>query len=99
MIANKPGIVRIQKSVRTVVEGKADDREIIGVHHAVRKADALPSGHEFRRAFYDGAKETLVTILAGTGFGEPACDRVVRQRLNCFDVLAIVEKLERTKAH
>jgi hypothetical protein len=41
-VANKVRVVVIQKAERPVVDGKAEDRHVVGVQHAVSPAYALP---------------------------------------------------------
>ena len=56
VVADKAGLVIVQETVRAVVDGEPQQRHVIGVHHAVRKAYALPLGDQARGALDDVGK-------------------------------------------
>ena len=51
VIADEIGIIGIQKTIRPVIQGQAQDGHIVGVHHAMGETGRLPFRHQFAVRF------------------------------------------------
>ena len=62
VIADITGLIVIEEAVRAVVNGDAENRHVVGVHHAVSETDGLPMGDQARRPFHHVGKPQQVTL-------------------------------------
>ena len=53
VVADVAGVEAVEKAERAVVDCQAEDRHVVGVHHAVAEPDRLPRRHQFGGAVRD----------------------------------------------
>ncbi|MNO62825.1 hypothetical protein D3C76_535060 [compost metagenome] len=99
VVADEVGVEVVEEGVRAEVEGDAEDRHVVGVHHAVAEAIRLPAGDQFGIALDDGAEHGQVGLLGLTAFGIVLFQHVVDQHALLLGLLGVVEVLEMTETH
>ena len=99
MIADMVGVEAVHEPERAVVDGKTENRHVVGIHHAVHEADRLPAGHHVRGAAHDFADEQFVTVRPAGQFGIKLVDHEVCQCANRFPFTPVVPVLEGAEAH
>ena len=57
------GLVTFQPAVGTIVDGEAEDRQVVGVHHAVYETEAHPVGHQLAGAAADFPEQIFDVVL------------------------------------
>ena len=68
----------VDPAVRTVVDRQAQDRHVVGVHHAVDEADAHPAGNHARGSFCRPVRPLLAH--RGRGWLGPAGEQLRKSR-------------------
>ena len=56
MITDKARLEGIEKSVRTIIDGKTEHRHVVGIQHAMSETNQLPLRYEPGSAFDDLAQ-------------------------------------------
>ena len=103
VVADVVGVVMVEKLERAVVDGQAQQTHVVGVHHAMAKADGLPLGDHARCAlgylFEQGgiALGRAAGMLGGAG--KVALDHVIGQCAQVLHLVASGEMLKMAKAH
>ena len=97
MVANMRRVKTIQKLKRSVVNGQAQQAHIVGVHHAVAKADSLPLRQHFSGQSGDSGQQGGVTLwsrLNRQQMRKMLCDEMVNQQLQRCGVTVSSEMLQ-----
>jgi hypothetical protein len=63
MVADEARIIVVHEPEGPVVERQTKDRHVVGIHHAVRPSDRLPSGDEPGGSLDHFGEETRVFIV------------------------------------
>jgi hypothetical protein len=69
VVADVVDVEGFHEAEGAVVERQAEDRHIVGVHHAVHEADRLPVRDHARGAARDFGQQRLVGIRGAAQFG------------------------------
>ena len=87
-------VVVLHKGARSVVDGLARDCHVVGVHHAVDKADVHPLCNQGCLPRGDRAQKRKITVRRTHQFGVVARDRVFRELAQLFHVATGQAELE-----
>ena len=99
VIADVVGVEGVQKAIWTVVQGEAEHREVVGVHHAMTEAHGLPLRHQPRTAFHNDAQPGGVALRVFEQFRKMLFDHLIGERRQCLVATLVVEELELSEAH
>lgn len=99
VVADVIGVEIVEEGVGPVVEGNAEDRHVVGVHHPVAEAIGLPAGDEFGVALDDLAEHRRVWPLGCVAVGEVVFQNERRQLFQLVVLAGVVEVFEVTEAH
>ncbi|MNS93885.1 hypothetical protein D3C72_1280830 [compost metagenome] len=94
VVADMVGVERVEEAKWAVVDGQAQDRHIVGVHHAVAEADGLPVRDQVGGAQRDLAQQRLVGLGVVAARGHEVVDDEIRQLAQRGDVVVRGEMLE-----
>ena len=98
MVADVLGIEIIEKGVGTVIEGDAEDRHVVGVHHPVTETVGLPVGDHRGVAFDDFAEHCHIRLFLLQTVGVVAVQHMFGQLFELLMLLGVIEVLEVTEA-
>ena len=99
VVADELRVKIIQERKRPEVEGDAEDRHVVGVHHSVAEPIGLPLGDQLRITFDDFTEHRQIRLRLFHAFREVQGQHVLRQLLLQFRLLGVVEIFEMPKAH
>ncbi len=99
VVADVVGVEVVEEGVGAEVEGDAEDRHVVGVHHAVAEAVGLPAGDEFGVALDDVAEHRRPGALMVLQVGEVAGQDVLAEGLQLLVLAGVVEVFEVAEAH
>ena len=94
MVADETRVVIIEETVGAVVESQANDRHIVGVHHAVCEANLLPLANEFSGAQGDFPEQLEVAVGYLQKMRVVVFDNVIGQRLKSLELVTVIEDFE-----
>ncbi len=87
-------VITLEPAIRAVVDRHAEDREVVGIHHAVHEAQAHPVDHQER-----GAPAHFLVPARGAVPGEVLAHHVVGEALERLELVVRREDLEVAEAH
>ncbi|MNN59420.1 hypothetical protein D3C81_1745330 [compost metagenome] len=99
VVADEVGVEVVEEGVRAEVEGDAQDRHVVGVHHPVAETIGLPAGNQFGVALDDGAEHGQVGLFGLAAFGVVLLQHVVDQHALLLGLAGVVEVLEMAEAY
>lgn len=91
-------LVGVEKSVRSVVDGKSEQRHIVGVHDAMDKADGLPLGNQADGTLADGLKEGKMGVGSILAFGVMLREELGKQGVEGGGLAALIAILKMPEA-
>ncbi len=96
-----PGrVIALEPAIRTIVDGQAQYRHVVGIHHAMDKTNPHPMRDRQRRAPADFLEPLRVRLRRGRAqVTKVLRDDVVRQALQRFVLTATGENLEVAEPH
>ncbi|MNJ67061.1 hypothetical protein D3C77_632000 [compost metagenome] len=98
MVTDEVGVEVIQERERTEVEGDAQNRHVVGVHHPVAEAIGLPAGNQLGVALDDGAEHSQVRLRRVAAFGKVRVEHVLGEGALLLGLAGVIEILEMTEA-
>ena len=88
----------VHEGARAIIDGLAGNRHVVGVHHAMDKADRHPFGEQRRLARDHAVEQRAIGRGAIGGGGIVAGDHMVGQVAERVEILARGEELKSTDA-
>ena len=80
VIADVVRVEAVHEAERAVVDREAEDRHVVGVHHAVAEADGLPVRHQVGGAQRDFRQQREIRIVGFAAMRIEAVDDVIGER-------------------
>ena len=99
VVADVAGVEDIEKAERPVVDGQAQDRQVVGVHHAMAKTHRLPLRHQARRGFAHGLQQRGIGLGCRATSGVELVDHKISQHAQRGMLVVMAEVLEVAKAN
>ncbi len=99
MVADEARIEVVKEGVGAEIEGDAEDRHIVGVHHAVAEAVGLPARDQRGGALEHRAEERMERLGMFQQLGKVRLDDVLQQLLQFGMLAGVVEEFEVAEAH
>ncbi|MCY1179919.1 hypothetical protein D9M73_203380 [compost metagenome] len=94
VVADEVGVEIIEERVGAEIEGDAQDRHVVGVHHAMAEAVGLPQSDQFGIALDDFAVHRQIRLWLRLALGEMHGQHVLGENLLLFGLLGVVEVFE-----
>ena len=98
VVADEVRVEVVKEGKRAEVEGDAQNRHVVGVHHTVTKAVSLPFGDQFGVAFDDLAEHGQIRFWLFKALGEVQGQDVLGQLLLLLGLFGVVKVFEMPKA-
>ncbi|MNM58032.1 hypothetical protein D3C81_692520 [compost metagenome] len=99
MVTDIVGLIIVKEAVGTIVDGDTQNRHVIGVHHAVSKADGLPMGDEPGGAFDHIGKPQQIAITLIFKLRPVAGNHKISQLLHLLRLLTVIKMFEMAETH
>ena len=99
MVTDELGVKVIEEGERAKVEGNAQNRHVVGVHHPVAKAVGLPLGDQCGVALDNFAEHGQVRLGLLQALGEVQRQHMLAQQLLLLGALGVVEVFEMAETH
>ncbi|MNL33276.1 hypothetical protein D3C87_1551770 [compost metagenome] len=99
MIADEVGVEVVEEGERAEIEGDAQDRHVVGVHHSVAEAIGLPLGNQLGIALHHFAEHRQVRLRLFQALREVHGQHVITQLFLLLGALGVVEIFEVPEAH
>ncbi len=99
VVADEVRVKIVEKRKRPEIEGDAEDRHVVGVHHPVAEAIGLPFGDQCGVAFDDFAEHRQVRFGLFPALGEVQLQHMLGQCRLLLGLLGVVEVFEMAEAH
>ncbi len=99
VVADEVGVEIVEEGVRAEVEGDAEDRHVVGVHHPMAEAIGLPQGDQLCIALDDGAEHGQIRLHGIAAFGVVLLQHMVDQHALLFRLPGVVEVFEMPETH
>ncbi|MNQ87856.1 hypothetical protein D3C85_1030960 [compost metagenome] len=99
VVADEVGVEVVEEGERAEVEGDAEDRHVVGVHHPVAEAVGLPEGDQLGVALQYLAEEGRPGLFLFQAFGEMAFEDMTAEGFELFMLARVIEVLEVAEAH
>jgi len=99
VVADEVGVEVVEEGKRPEVEGDAQNRHVVGVHHTVAKAVSLPFGNQLGIALDDLAEHRQIRLGLLQALGKVHRQYVLAQLLLLLGALGVIEIFEMPEAH
>ncbi|MNV43081.1 hypothetical protein D3C71_1347860 [compost metagenome] len=99
VVADEVGVEVVEEGERAEIEGDAQDRHVVGVHHPVAEAIGLPFGDQFGVALHHFAEHRQVRLRLFQALREVHGQHVITQLFLLLGALGVVEIFEVAEAH